>query len=117
MSDEVTIFEKILNKEISADIVFENEKVLAFNDISPQAKTHILFIHKLKKTKNLSEMVMDEPEQVLETFQAIANYAQEKGLDKSGYRIVTNQGVSGGQSVFYTHFHLLADQALGGFGN
>ncbi len=117
MSNEESIFEKILKKEIPADIVFENENVMAFKDIAPQAKTHILFIHKLKKTKNISEMVKETPHQVLETFEAIAEYASQTGLDKSGYRIVTNQGVSGGQSVFYTHFHLLADTSLGRFGN
>lgn len=116
MSDEITIFERILNKEIPAEIVFENDSVLAFKDISPQAATHILFIHKKLKTRDVSEMMKNAPKQVSDIFKAITNFAMDSGLDKSGYRIVTNQGISGGQSVFYTHFHLLADTSLGGFG-
>ncbi len=111
----MTIFEKIINKEIPASIVYEDESVLAFNDIAPQAPTHVLFIHKLSKTKNVSEMMKNHPEQIQDLFNAITSFAKENNFE-DGYRVVTNQGKSGGQTVFYTHFHFLAGASLGRFG-
>ncbi|MDH4466533.1 MAG: HIT domain-containing protein [Bacteriovoracaceae bacterium] len=113
MSSEV--FELILQGKIPAQKVFENEFVFAFKDIHPLANIHILFIHK-QKTKDLQEMMTTHPEQIQQIMMAIAHYAREMGLDKSGYRIVSNVGAQAGQSVFYTHIHLLAGEVLGGFG-
>ncbi len=111
----MTIFEKILSKEIPATIVYETEKVLAFKDIAPQAKIHILFIHKLAKTKDVSEMMLSHPDQISDLFQAMTDFAKANNLGK-GYRIVTNIGDEGGQTVYYTHFHLLSGEKLGRFG-
>ena len=106
---------QILSKEIPADIVYENDSVLGFRDIAPQATVHILFIHKLAKTENISVMMKDHPKQVLDLFYAMADYAEKENLTH-GYRILTNNGELGGQTVFYTHFHLLAGEKLGRFG-
>jgi histidine triad (HIT) family protein len=112
---EVTIFEKILKKEVPANIVFESPQVIAFKDINPQAQIHIVFIHK-QKSKDIAEMMENSPDQVKEIFTAIHMFTKMQGLDATGYRIVTNKGADGGQTVFYTHFHLLAGEPLGRFG-
>ena len=88
--------------------------VLGFKDIYPQAKIHLLFIPK-KHTCDIAEM--DDYESLSEVFKAITSYAKKEGLDQNGYRIVNNKGVNGGQSVFHTHFHLLAGEPLRGFGS
>lgn len=112
---EMTIFEKILKKEIPANIVFENQQVLAFKDINPQAQVHIVFIHK-QKTKDVADMMESNPNQVQDIFKAIHMFTKMQGMDVTGYRIVTNKGSDAGQTVFYTHFHLLAGEPLGRFG-
>lgn len=112
---EVTVFEKILKKEIPATIVFENPLVLAFKDINPQATIHIVFIHK-QKSKDINDLMESSPTQIQDIFNAIHMFTKMQGLENSGYRIVTNKGEDGGQTVFYTHFHLLAGEKLGRFG-
>lgn len=111
MSD--CLFCKIINKEIPAEVVYENEKVLAFKDINPSAKVHLLFIHK-SHSENVAEMVRRDVKKVMEVFSAITEYCDESGLEKSGYRVVTNVGKDGGQVVFHTHFHVLGGQSLSG---
>lgn len=113
MSD--TIFSKIINNEIPADIVFENEEVLGFKDISPQAKDHFIFIHK-KATKDISHLTQSEPHQLLSLFKAIEEFSQNKTSLENGYRLVTNKGKNAGQTVFHTHIHLLGGEPLGSFG-
>jgi histidine triad (HIT) family protein len=107
MSD--CIFCKLANKEIPTDVVKEDDIAFAFNDMSPQAPTHILIIPK-KHYTGVSEM-HDEPE--LGHLITMANeIAKEKGLG-SGYRLIINNGLDGGQSVFHTHVHLLGGRKLG----
>jgi len=113
---EITIFEKILKKEIPATVVFENQQVLAIKDINPQASIHIVFIHK-QKTKDIGEMCTTQPQHISDIFAAINMFVKMQGLENTGYRIVTNKGEDGGQTVFYTHFHLLAGEKLGHFGS
>jgi histidine triad (HIT) family protein len=112
---QVTIFEKILSGEIKADIVYQDDNVVAFRDIMPQAKIHLLFIHR-KKTINAVELGLQYPQHAADIFSAIAKYSKEFGLDRDGLRIVTNTGPHAGQTVFYTHFHVLAGEALRSFG-
>jgi histidine triad (HIT) family protein len=112
---EVTIFEKIINKEIPCELVFENDVVIAFKDINPQAKEHYLFIHK-EKTLNINAMAFNNPEQLEQLFSAIAEFTKSNDLEKDGFRIVTNINRNGGQTVFYTHLHVLGGEALGQFG-
>lgn len=114
MSD-VTIFEKILNKEIPSEFIFENEKVVGFRDIAPQAKEHYLFIHK-EKTVNINEMAKSKPQHLADLFSAIAEFTQSNDLEKNGFRVVSNINKDGGQTVFYTHVHVLGGEPLRGFG-
>jgi histidine triad (HIT) family protein len=112
----MTIFTKIINKEIPSEIVFENEQVLAFKDIMPQAPVHLLFIHKISTT-NINELVNKQPEQLLQLFQAITEYTESQGLEESGFRLVINTNKDAGQTVFHTHIHVLGGAGLGSFGS
>ena len=109
------LFCKILNGEIPSNKVFENESVYAFSDIYPQAKEHYLFIHK-SHTTNINHMTDEHPQQIADVFQAISSFTKGKGLVESGFRVVTNCGPNAGQTVFHTHFHVLAGSPLAGFG-
>lgn len=114
MSEE-TIFSKIIKGDIPSDKVYEDEKVLGFKDISPMAKVHILFIHKTPTT-NINQMVRERPEHLVDIYQAIATYTKESGLEKTGFRVVTNTNKDAGQTVFHTHMHVLGGEPLGRFG-
>ncbi len=105
------IFCKTVDKEIETQVIFENEQVLAFEDINPQAPTHLLVIPK-KHIPNIQEMDMDDKQQLLpEIFRAIQHIAEEQDLDK-GYRVVTNCKDNGGQTVNHLHFHLLGGRHM-----
>jgi histidine triad (HIT) family protein len=116
MKDEDCIFCKIVDGKIPSTKVFENEKVFAFKDLHPSASHHYLFIHK-GHTKDVNDLVMNEPEQMAEIFLAIREVSQKEGLDKTGFRVVTNMGPNAGQTVFHTHFHMLGGEQLRGFGS
>ena len=107
-----TIFSKIIRKEIPADIVYQDELVTAFRDISPQAKTHILIIpNKFIPTVN---HVTAEDEQTLgRLFTAAAKIAQAEGVAENGYRLIVNCNQHGGQEVFHIHMHLVGGEPLG----
>lgn len=109
---EETIFSKIIRGEIPADIVFQDDTVTAFRDISPQAPTHILIIpNKLIPTVN---DVTAQDEQVLgHLFVVAAKIAQQEGIAEEGYRLVMNCNKHGGQEVFHIHMHLLGGKRLG----
>lgn len=109
------LFCKIVEGEIPATKVFENDNVIGFVDIHPQAKTHLLFVHKTH-TSDINELSQD-PKSLGEVFQAISEHTKAEGLDKNGLRVVTNLGKHGGQTVFHTHFHVLAGEQLGRFGS
>ncbi|OFZ23603.1 MAG: histidine triad nucleotide-binding protein [Bdellovibrionales bacterium RIFOXYA1_FULL_36_14] len=109
------IFCKIVNGKIPAEIVFENDHVMAFRDIQPQAREHFLFIHKAHQA-DLVEMVHENPEGVLQIMKAIGEFSKKTKMKENGFRVVTNIGRSAGQSVFHTHFHVLSDNHLGRFG-
>lgn len=109
MSD--TIFTKIINREIPADIVYENDDVLAFNDITPQAPTHVLIIPK-KPIATINDLEMQDAELVGKLFLAAQAIAKEQGFDDNGYRVVMNCNEDAGQSVFHIHLHLLAGRTL-----
>lgn len=110
---EDCLFCKIINQEVPAEVIFENEKVIGFKDIHPAAKVHLLFIHK-SHTDNINEMVRRDTKKIGEVFAAIAEYTTETGLEKSGFRVVTNLGENGGQVIFHTHFHVLGGERLAG---
>jgi histidine triad (HIT) family protein len=113
MSD--TIFGKIIRREIPADIVFEDDDLIAFKDISPQAPVHVLFVPK-QPIATLNDVQPAQAELVGKLFLAAAAYARKNGFADNGYRCVINCNSHGGQTVFQLHLHLLAGQALrGGF--
>lgn len=103
-----TIFSKIINKEIRASIVYENEHVLAFKDINPQAPIHILIIPK-KEFRDILSVDSDTNSKLLE---AVKDIAKQLGLEKGGFRLLTNCGEGAGQTVMHLHWHLLAGRAL-----
>ena len=109
------LFCKIVDGVIPSTKIFENDNVLGFKDLQPQASLHYLFIHK-HHSQDVNHMIEIEPSQVAEIYQAIREVTLKEGLDKKGFRIVTNMGAHGGQTVFHTHFHLLGGEQLRGFG-
>jgi histidine triad (HIT) family protein len=109
------IFCKIAKGEIPSNKIYEDEFVLGFVDLHPQAKIHHLFIHKTH-TKNINELSLNT-KALSETFLAIKKFTESAGLDQDGFRIVTNLGKNAGQTVFHTHFHVLAGEKLGLFGS
>lgn len=110
-----TIFHKIIAREIPADIVYEDEHLIAFRDIAPQAPVHVLFVPKVD-VATLNELASDQAEVVGRLAVAAAAYAKKEGFAEDGYRIVMNCNEDGGQTVFQIHLHLLAGASLGRFG-
>ncbi len=106
----MTIFQKIIDREIPADIVYEDEEVCAFRDINPQAPIHILIIPK-KRLASVSEMVEAEETLVGKLFYRAARIAESEKLDD--YRLIVNNGSGAGQTVFHLHVHLLGGRAFG----
>lgn len=106
-----TIFDKILRGDIPSDKVYEDEEVLAFRDVNPQAPVHILVIPKLK-CQFFSELKNRETDYVGAFFKKVSLVAGLAGLDKEGYRIVINEGKNGQQSVDYLHAHILGGKPL-----
>lgn len=106
-----TLFAKIIAREIPADIVYEDEHVLAFRDINPQAPVHVLFIPK-RPVATLNELQPGDEVLVGRLALAAAAYAKREGFADSGYRVVMNCNADGGQTVFHIHLHLLAGRAM-----
>ena len=106
-----TLFDRIIRREIPADVVFEDEHVLAFRDINPQAPVHVLFIPK-KPIATLN--YLDEADTLLagRLMTAAADYATREGFADKGYRVVMNTNRDGGQSVYHIHLHLLAGRQM-----
>lgn len=106
------LFCKIIDKEIPANIVCENDKVIAFKDINPQAKVHVLIVPKLH-IENVRG-ITDENKEVLADIHKMANEVAKKlGVYESGYRLITNCGEDAGQTVMHLHYHLIAGEKLG----
>lgn len=114
MSDD-TIFGKIIRREIPADIVYEDEHLVAFRDIAPQAPVHVLFVPKTA-VATLDDLQPSQADVVGRLVIAAADYARQQGLAEDGYRVVMNCNGYGGQTVFQVHLHLLAGAPLGRFG-
>jgi diadenosine tetraphosphate (Ap4A) HIT family hydrolase len=110
-----TIFHKIMRREIPADIVHEDEHLVAFRDIAPQAPVHVLFVPKVDFA-TLNDVPDAQAVVVGRLATAAANYAKQQGFAEDGYRIVMNCNGDGGQTVFQVHLHLLAGAPLGRFG-
>ena len=107
-----TIFSKIIAKEIPADIVYEDDLVLAFKDIQPQAPVHILIIPK-KEIATVNDVTAEDEATLGRLFVVAAKIAKENEIDTSGYRLMVNVNKDGGQEVFHLHMHLLGGRSLG----
>lgn len=112
---DTTIFGKIIRREIPADIVYEDDDLIAFRDIAPQAPVHVLFVPKTP-IATLNDVQPDQAEIVGRLAYAAARYATREGFAADGYRVVMNCNGHGGQTVYQLHLHLLAGAPLGRFG-
>ena len=106
-----TIFEKIIAREISAQIVYEDDLVLAFRDIHPQAPTHVLMVPKQAIPRVAEATAKDQP-LLGHLLLKAADVAGKLGLDKGGYRLVINNGADGGETVPHLHCHILGGRHL-----
>ncbi len=107
-----TIFSKIINKEIPADVVYESENVLAFKDIKPQAPVHILIIPKIEIPRVTDIKGKEHAALLGEMFDAANKLAKDFGIAEHGFRLVFNCGNDGGQEVYHIHLHLLGGRHL-----
>jgi histidine triad (HIT) family protein len=105
------IFCKIINKEVPSKIVYEDEKVLAFDDINPKAPIHVLLISK-EHFGTLNEIPEEKKDILSHLLLKARQIAQEKGIAENGYRIVLNTERDSGQEVFHIHFHLLGGRQM-----
>ena len=105
------VFCKIIAGEIPSSKVYEDESVYAFRDIAPQAPQHILVVPRAHIASAL-DVRAENANQVAACFTAIAEIAREQGLER-GFRVITNCGEEGGQTVFHLHFHLVGGKRLG----
>lgn len=108
---EDTVFDKILRKEIPADVVYEDDDILAFRDVNPQAPVHVLVIPKTR-FESFGDLKPADPAIVGRLFIGAAKVASHLGLDEDGYRVVTNVGSHGQQSVAYLHLHIIGGRRL-----
>jgi len=106
-----TIFSKIIRREIPAEIVYEDDAILAFQDINPQAPIHILIIPK-EPIATINDIKPDQAELVGSLFLVAAHIAREQGFAEQGYRTVFNCNADGGQEVYHIHLHLLAGRQM-----
>lgn len=107
-----TIFSKIINREIPADIVYETDNVLAFRDINPQAPTHILIIPKIEIPKVTDIKGSEHAKLLGEMYDAANKLAKDEGIAEDGFRLVMNCGNKGGQEVYHLHMHLLGGRQM-----
>lgn len=107
-----TIFKKIIDKEIPADILFEDDRVLAFKDISPQAPIHFLVIPKIE-IATINDIKPENDAVIGYMYRVAAKVAKDLGVAEQGYRTVMNCNEFGGQTVYHIHLHVLAGKPLG----
>ncbi len=106
----MTIFSRIIRREVPADIVYEDERCLAFRDVNPQAPVHVLLIPK-KPIESLDSLSEDDRELAGHLLMKVPEIAAQLGLS-DGYRTVINTGANGGQTVFHLHLHILGGRGL-----
>ncbi len=106
MSSKKTLFSKIIDKEIPADIIHEDEKCIVINDIYPKAKVHLLIIPK-KPITSLFELAPEDKDLMGHMMMMLPKLAESQGLD--GFKTLINTGETGGQEIFHIHIHLLGD--------
>lgn len=106
MSNEPSIFSRIVAREIPADIVFENDTLIAFRDIAPKAPMHVLVVPKTEAYANVAELAARDPALLAEVVAAAQAIAAEQSNGE--YRLIFNTGPSAGQTVFHVHAHVLS---------
>ena len=106
-----TIFTKIINKEIPANILFENDNVIAFRDVNPVAPVHFLVIPK-KEIPTLNDIDENDKDIIGELFLIAKKLAKIEGLEKKGYRTIFNCNEDGGQTVFHIHLHVMGGRQM-----
>ena len=106
-----TIFQKIIDREIDADIVFENDNIIAFNDINPIAPVHVLIVPK-KPIESINSIEKEDDHLIGEMFLVAKELAKKLKIKDSGYRIVFNTNDDGGQTVYHIHLHLIGGRKL-----
>ncbi len=106
------IFCKIINGDIPAKKIYEDDDIIAFNDINPVAPIHILVIPK-KHISSLAELKLEDEKLIGKIYTVINRIAKQQEFIKSGYRVIVNCGENGGQEVMHLHFHVLAGKKLG----
>jgi histidine triad (HIT) family protein len=114
MYDKKNVFARIISKEILAEIVYEDDKLLAFKDIKPVTPIHIIVIPKQEYIDYADFMAKASAEEIKYFFSKIADIAKEAGLNESGYRLITNKGEDVGQSIFHFHFHIVGGTKISG---
>ena len=105
------VFCKIINKEIPANIVYEDDYVLAFNDVNPVSSVHVLVVPK-KHIKNLNDVDELDMEYIIKLHYAFKKIAEKLDVKERGYRVISNCGKGAGQTVFHLHYHLISGSRL-----
>ena len=109
---EETLFTQIINQEIPADIIFQDDRVTAFRDIQPQAPIHILIIPN-KPIPSVNQVTTEDEAVLGHLFIVAKQLAEQEGLSANGYRLIVNCGDHGGQEVYHLHMHLMGGKQLG----
>jgi histidine triad (HIT) family protein len=105
------LFCRIVNREVPGSIVYEDERILAFNDINPQAPTHILIVPK-RHIASLNDLTAEDDQVIGELVRRAAVLAEERGISAGGFRTVFNTNRDAGQTVFHIHLHLLGGRSM-----
>ena len=113
--DPNCLFCKIATGQIPATLVFQDDDVVAFRELHPQAKEHILIIPR-QHIVSMAELTQEHGPLLARMYIAAQTIAQQLGIEQSGYRVVANVGPDSGQTIFHLHFHLLGGEGLGLFG-
>ena len=109
--DPNCIFCKIIDKKIPSKIVYEDELVIAFEDVNPQAPVHMLVVPK-RHIREIHDMTESDKDLIGHLFFAATKIAADKKLDAKGYRMVINNGAGAGQTVFHIHLHILSGRGF-----
>ena len=108
VTEERSIFARIIAGEIPADVVFDSENIIAFRDIEPKAPVHILIVPKSERYRNVVELAAGDPALLAEIVQTAQKLATE--FSNGEFRLVFNNGASAGQTIFHVHAHVLSGQ-------
>ena len=109
--EEETIFSKIIDKKIPAEIIYEDKEIVAFKDINPQAPVHVLIVPR-KPIPKLTDADESDTAILGKIVMIARQIAIDFGLDKDGFRLLLNEGKNGGQTIFHLHFHLMGGRRL-----